>query len=121
MVVAAYRKVRINKGSEGADGMTWKDLDSNPSGHLYRLWNRLSSGSYFPQPVLQVEIPRKKGGKRLLGIPTLLDRIAQQVVRDHLEKQLEPVFHNSSYGYRPGRSAHEAVATCRIFYFVKKP
>ena len=110
MVVAAYRKVRANKGSGGVDGMTWSELESDLSGHLYTLWNRLSSGSYFPQPVLQVEIPKKGGGKRPLGIPTLLDRIAQQVVRSHLEKQLEPLFHESSFGYRPGRSAHDAVA-----------
>ena len=110
MVLKAYRKVRANKGGAGVDGMTWAELDSNLKGHLYKLWNRLSSGSYFPQPVLQVEIPKKSGGVRKLGIPTLLDRIAQQVVRDHLEKQLEPLFHTSSFGYRPGRSAHDAVA-----------
>ena len=110
MVVEAYRKVRANKGSGGVDGMTWSELESDLSGHLYTLWNRLSSGSYFPQPVLQVEIPKKGGGKRPLGIPTLLDRIAQQVVRSHLERQLEPLFHESSFGYRPGRSAHDAVA-----------
>lgn len=110
MILKAYRKVRANKGGSGVDGMTWAELDSNFQSHLYKLWNRLSSGSYFPQPVLQVEIPKKSGGVRLLGIPTLLDRIAQQVVRDHLEKQLEPLFHESSFGYRPGRSAHDAVA-----------
>lgn len=86
MILKAYRKVRANKGGSGVDGMTWAELDSNFQSHLYKLWNRLSSGSYFPQPVLQVEIPKKSGGVRLLGIPTLLDRIAQQVVRDHLEK-----------------------------------
>lgn len=110
MVLKAYRKVRANKGGSGVDGMTWEELDSNLSKHLYKLWNRLSSGSYFPQAVLQAEVPKKGGGVRKLGIPTLLDRIAQQVVRDHLEKQLEPMFHDSSYGYRPGRSAHDAVA-----------
>ena len=79
-------------------------------GQLYKLWNRLSSGSYSPQPVKAVQIPKKGGGTRPLGIPTLLDRIAQQVVKHHLEMQLEPLFHASSFGYRPNRSAHDAVA-----------
>jgi RNA-directed DNA polymerase len=110
MVLKTYGNVRANKGGAGVDGMTRVELDANPRGYLYRLWNRLSSGSYFPSPVLQVEIPKKHGGVRPLGIPTLLDRIAQQVVRDHLEKQLEPLFHETSFGYRPRRSAHDAVA-----------
>jgi RNA-directed DNA polymerase len=110
MVWQAYKKVRKNKGSSGVDGMTWALLESDLPGHLYKLWNRLSSGSYFPQPVKAVLIPKKGGGSRPLGIPTLLDRIAQQVVKHHLEKQLEPLFHDSSFGYRPGRSAHDAVA-----------
>jgi group II intron reverse transcriptase/maturase len=110
MVWQAYWKVRRNKGSAGVDGMTWEQLDSDLKSHLYKLWNRLSSGSYFPAPVKAVEIPKKGGGTRPLGIPTILDRIAQQVVRQHLEKQLEPLFHDASFGYRPGRSAHDAVA-----------
>ncbi len=110
MVWQAYKVVRQNKGSCGADGMTWAILEKDLSGHLYKLWNRLSSGSYFPSPVREVLIPKKGGGSRPLGIPTLLDRIAQQVVKQHLEKQLEPLFHEASYGYRPGRNAHEAVA-----------
>jgi RNA-directed DNA polymerase len=110
MALKAYGIVRANKGGGGVDGMTWAEFDANLQGHLYRLWSRLSSGSYFPAPVGQVEIPKKSGGVRPLGIPTLLDRIAQQVVRNHLEKQLEPLFHESSFGYRPGRSAHDAVA-----------
>jgi RNA-directed DNA polymerase len=110
MVWQAYRKVRQSQGSGGVDGMSWAALESNLSGHLYKLWNRLSSGSYFPQPVKAVQIPKKGGGFRPLGIPTLLDRIAQQVVKHHLEKQLEPLFDGSSFGYRPGRSAHDAVA-----------
>lgn len=110
MVWQAYQKVRKNKGSSGVDGMTWALLESDLPGHLYKLWNRLSSGSYFPQPVKAVMIPKKGGGSRPLGIPTLLDRIAQQVVKRHLELQLEPLFHASSFGYRPGRSAHDAVA-----------
>jgi RNA-directed DNA polymerase len=109
MVLKAYGKVRSNKGASGVDEMTWTELESDLTGHLYKLWNRMSSGSYFPEPVLQVEIPKKSGGKRKLGIPTLIDRIAQQLVKEHLEKQLEPLFHKSSYGYRPGRNAHDAV------------
>jgi RNA-directed DNA polymerase len=110
MVWQAYRKVRMNKGGAGIDGMTWAALETNLYAHLDKLWNRLSSGSYFPAPVKAVAIRKKGGGERILGIPTLLDRIAQQVVRQHLELQLEPLFHNSSFGYRPNRSAHDAVA-----------
>lgn len=109
MVWQAYQKVSRNKGSSGVDGMTWEALNSDLSGQLYKLWNRLSSGSYFPQPVKAVDIRKKGGGVRTLGVPTLLDRIAQQVVRQHLERQLEPLFHASSFGYRPNRSAHDAV------------
>lgn len=110
MVWEAYRVVSSNKGGSGVDGMTWTELEKNLSGQLYKLWNRLSSGSYYPPPVMQVEIAKKGGGVRKLGIPTLLDRIAQQVVRKRLEVMLEPKFHEHSYGYRPGRSAHDAVA-----------
>lgn len=109
MVWQAYKIVKANKGGAGIDGMTWAKLDANPAPHLYKLWNRLTSGTYFPEPVRQVGIPKKGGGTRFLGIPTLLDRIAQQVVRHHLEKQLEPIFHPHSFGYRPGKSAHDAV------------
>jgi RNA-directed DNA polymerase len=101
--------------------MTWAELDACLQGHLYRLWNRLSSGSYSPAPVRQVEIPKKSGRVRPLGISNLLDRIAQQVVRNYLEKQLEPLFYGISFGYRPGRSAHAAVAqshwNCFNLYF----
>jgi group II intron reverse transcriptase/maturase len=109
MVWQAYKKVKSNKGSAGIDRMSWEDLDKDLSSHLYKLWNRLTSGSYFPAPVKQVKIPKKDGGVRKLGVPTLLDRIAQQVVRQHLERQLEPLFHESSFGYRPNRNAHQAV------------
>lgn len=105
----AYWKVRKNKGGMGVDGMNWKELDKNRDKQLYKLWNRLSSGSYFPPPVKEVEINKKDGGKRKLGIPTILDRIAQEVVRSHLDKYVEPKFHKSSYGYRKGRSQHQAV------------
>ena len=109
MVWQAYKAVRANRGSYGIDKMSWDYLDSNASTQLYKLWNRLASGSYFPKAVRQVAIPKKGGGERQLGIPTLLDRIAQQVARQHLEKIVEPRFHSDSYGYRPQRSAHDAV------------
>ncbi len=111
MVWQAYKRVRANKGSGGIDGMDWTYLEENAGKELYKLWNRMSSGSYYPQAVKQVGIPKKGGGVRYLGVPTLLDRIAQEVVRLHLERILEPIFHRSSYGYRPGKSAHQAVRT----------
>ena len=109
MVWAAYKEVRSTKVSTGIDGMTWQWLSKHSKAELYKLWNRLTSGSYFPQTVKEVSIPKKDGGTRKLGIPTVLDRIAQQVVRAHLEKIVEPHFHDSSFGYRPKRSCHDAV------------
>ncbi len=109
MVWRAYKEVRANKGSAGIDLMGWDYLEQNKSTELYKLWNRLTSGSYFPQAVKQVAIPKKGGGERQLGIPTILDRIAQQVVKLHLERIVEPRFHESSFGYRPNRNAHQAV------------
>lgn len=109
MVWAAYKEVRSNKTSSGVDNMTWQWLEKNSQSELYKLWNRLTSGSYFPMPVREVPIPKKDGGIRKLGVPTIIDRIAQQVVRAHLEKLAEPHFHNSSFGYRPKRSCHDAV------------
>lgn len=110
MVWQAYKKVRTSKGSGGIDNMSWEWLDKNRNKQLYKLWNRLTSGSYFPMPVKEVVIKKKQGGERKLGVPTLLDRIAQQVVKSHLEKIVEPLFHPSSFGYRPSRSCHQAVA-----------
>jgi len=110
MVLQAYKEVRANKGSGGVDEMTWAELESKLSQNIYLLWNRLSSGSYFPKPVKQVEIKKKDGGIRKLGVPTLLDRIAQQVVRAYLEPKLDPLFHSDSYAYRKGRNAHQAIA-----------
>jgi RNA-directed DNA polymerase len=109
MVWQAYKEVKANKGSGGIDRMSWEYLEENKKTELYKLWNRLTSGSYFPLPVKQVSIPKKDGGERKLGVPTLLDRIAQQVVRKHLEMIVEPIFHNNSYGYRPKRNCHDAV------------
>ena len=105
----AYQKVKSNEGGFGVDQMDWIMLDRDLKFHLYKLWNRLSSGSYFPPPVREVTIKKKSGGMRKLGIPTLLDRIAQEVVKTHLERLVEPQFHDSSFGYRPGRNCHQAV------------
>ena len=109
----AYRRVKANKGGSGVDGVTMLEFERDLKGNLYRIWNRLSSGSYFPPPVKRVEIPKSDGKVRALGIPTIADRIAQQVVRQRLEPQLEPVFQDSSFGYRPGRSAHDALRQAR--------
>jgi len=110
MVGRAYKKVRANKGSGGVDEMRWEDLDKYLNSYLYKLWNRLTSGSYFPMAVREVEIKKDAGaGVRKLGIPTILDRIAQEVAKTHLERIVEPQFHENSYGYRPGKNCHQAV------------
>src|SRR5262249_27651049 len=99
----AFKRVKANQGAAGVDGQLIAEFEADLSNNLYKLWNRLSLGSYFPPPVRRVEIPKANGGTRPLGIPTVADRIAQEVVRRHLEPYLEPVFHTDSYGYRPGR------------------
>lgn len=109
----AYKRVKANKGSAGVDGQSIAEFEEDLSNNLYLLWNRMSSGSYMPPPVLRVEIPKGDGKMRPLGIPTVSDRIAQMVVKRYLEPILEPVFHEDSYGYRPGRSAHDALAMAR--------
>jgi len=109
MVWQAYWKVRANKGGAGVDKMEWDTMDKNRNTLLYKLWNRLTSGSYFPPPIKEVGIKKKGGGIRNLGIPTILDRIAQEVVRAYLDTILEPKFHESSYGYRNGRNCHQAI------------
>ena len=109
----AYRRVKANKGSAGVDGESIQEFEQDLQGNLYKLWNRLSSGSYFPPPVRAVQIPKRDGSSRTLGVPTVADRIAQTVVRGYLEPDVEPVFHQDSYGYRPGRSAHQALGVCR--------
>jgi len=115
VVWEAYQRVKANEGAAGVDGQSIEEFERDLRGNLYKLWNRLSSGSYFPSPVRAVEIPKKGGpGKvRVLGVPTVSDRIAQTVVRLYLEPKVEPVFHPDSYGYRPGRSALQAVGVCR--------
>ena len=109
----AYKRVRANKGCAGVDGQSIEEFDADMENNLYKLWNRMSSGSYFPKPVLRVEIPKADGGIRPLGIPTVIDRIAQQVVKQRLEPELEKHFHPDSYGYRPGKSALDAVGKAR--------
>ena len=98
----AYQRVQENKGAAGIDEQSIEDFEKKLKKNLYKIWNRMSSGSYFPPPVRTVKIPKKNGGERKLGIPTVADRIAQQVVKARLEPELEPVFHADSYGYRPG-------------------
>jgi RNA-directed DNA polymerase len=110
MVRAAYRKVKSNKGAAGVDKESLEIFEADLLNNLYVLWNRLTSGSYFPKPVRAVEIPKGDGRKRTLGIPTVSDRIAQQVVKEYLEPRLEAQFMDQSYGYRPLKSAHSAVA-----------
>jgi len=109
----AYKRVKANRGVEGIDDETIAMFDQNLSENLYKLWNRMSSGSYFPPPVKQVEIPKKSGGTRKLGIPTVSDRIAQTVIKLIIEPTLDPMFHPDSYGYRPGKSAKQAVSVTR--------
>ncbi len=109
----AYKKVRANRGSAGVDGIDFEKFEANLKNNLYKLWNRLSSGSYMPPPVLRVEIPKSDGGVRALGIPTIADRVAQMVVKDYLEPKLERIFYNDSYGYRPKKSAHHALEATR--------
>jgi group II intron reverse transcriptase/maturase len=113
-VVEAFEKVKANQGGPGVDGCTIEEFETDLRNRLYVTWNRLSSGSYFPPPVKLVEIPKPHGGGvRRLGVPTVGDRVAQTVVAMELEKTVEPKFHPSSYGYRPGRSPLDAVAACR--------
>jgi len=110
----AYKNVKANQGAPGVDGQTIEEFGKDLRGNLYRIWNRMSSGSYFPPPVLAVDIPKPHGnGTRTLGIPTVADRVAQTVVARHLQEKVEPIFHPDSYGYRPRRSALDALAVCR--------
>lgn len=109
----AFKSVKANQGAAGVDGQLIEEFEAQLAGNLYKLWNRLSSGSYMPPPVRRVDIPKANGGTRPLGIPTVADRVAQEVVRRYLEPLLEPVFHGDSYGYRPGRSAVDALRSAR--------
>ena len=113
LVWEAYQRVKANRGAAGVDGESLAAFEKDLKGNLYKVWNRMSSGSYFPPPVRLVEIPKDDGGTRPLGIPTVADRVAQTVVKMVLEPLVEPVFHEDSYGYRPGRSALDAVGVAR--------
>lgn len=113
MVWKAYQLVKRNGKAAGVDGQSLDDFAMDLENNLYKIWNRMASGSYFPPPVRRVEIPKSGGGSRPLGIPTVADRVAQMVVKQVLEPQLEPIFDQDSYGYRPGKSAQQAVESCR--------
>ncbi len=113
VVWAAYLRVKSNKGAAGIDGQSMKEFEQDLKNNLYKLWNRMSSGSYMPPPVMAVEIPKHGGGVRVLGVPTVADRIAQTVAAMYLEPEVEPLFHDDSFGYRPGRSAKQALERCR--------
>jgi group II intron reverse transcriptase/maturase len=113
MVYNSYLKVTDKDGSAGIDKQSIEQFNENLKDNLYKIWNRMTSGSYFPPPVRTVFIPKKQGGERPLGTPTVSDRIAQGVVKDYLDPSLETIFHSSSFGYRPGRSAHDALKQCQ--------
>ena len=113
LVWEAFQRVKANGGSAGVDQESIEEFESKLGDNLYKIWNRLGSGSYFPPPVKAVPIPKKSGGTRILGVPTVADRVAQTVVKMVLEPLLEPVFDRNSFGYRPGRSALDAVALVR--------
>ena len=114
----AYLKVKSNQGAAGLDGQTIEEFERDLKKNLYRIWNRMSSGSYFPPPVRTVKIPKANGGERTLGIPTVSDRIAQMVVKNRLEAVVDPLFLPASYGYRPGKSALDAVGQARRMCWV---
>lgn len=109
----AFKRVKASKGAAGVDAQSIKEFEGDLESNLYKLWNRMSSGTYFPPAVKSVEIPKKDGGIRTLGVPTVADRVAQTVVKLYLEPEVEPMFHEDSYGYRPGKSALDAVGKAR--------
>lgn len=113
VVLEAFRRVKANKGAAGIDDKSLEAFEANLKNNLYKIWNRMSSGSYFPSPVKAVKIPKKNGGKRVLGVPTVADRVAQMVVKIYFEPTVEPHFHPDSYGYRPGKSALDALVVTR--------
>ena len=113
VVVNAFEKVKANKGTYGIDEQSIEVFEENLKDNLYKIWNRMSSGTYFPKPVRGVEIPKKNGGKRLLGVPTVEDRVAQMVAKIYFEPNVEPVFYEDSYGYRPNKSAKQALEITR--------
>jgi group II intron reverse transcriptase/maturase len=112
-VQEAFEQVKANKGAAGVDGQSIAAFEEDLKDNLYKLWNRMSSGTWFPPPVKAIPIPKKSGGVRMLGVPTVADRVAQATVRAYLEPEVEPMFYEDSYGYRPGKSAHDALAVIR--------
>jgi RNA-directed DNA polymerase len=112
-VYEAYQAIRSNGKATGVDGQTLEQFEADLSGNLYKIWNRMSSGTYFPPPVRAVPIPKKSGGERILGVPTVADRVAQMVVKRAIESTLESIFLADSYGYRPNKSALDAVGATR--------
>lgn len=113
IVLEAFQRIKENKGAAGIDDESIEAFESDLNNNLYKIWNRMSSGSYFPSPVRAIEIPKKSGGTRILGVPTVLDRVAQMVAKIYFEPQVEPHFHPDSYGYRPSKSAADALAATR--------
>jgi len=113
MVYEAYKAVKSNRGAAGVDGQTIEQFETDLSSNLYKIWNRMSSGTYFPPPVRAVSIPKKSGGERILGVPTVADRVAQTVVKQVIEPILDPIFLTDSYGYRPNKSALDAIGVTR--------
>lgn len=113
MILDAFRLVKANQGAAGVDGQSITQFESQLKANVYKLWNRMTSGSYYPQPVGEVIIPKKSGGSRSLGVPSVSDRVAQQVVKSYLEPKIDPAFHPDSYGYRPGKNAHMAIQSAQ--------
>jgi RNA-directed DNA polymerase len=112
-VFEAFQRIKENKGVAGIDDESIDSFESDLNNNLYKIWNRMSSGSYFPSSVKAIEIPKKSGGTRILGVPTVFDRVAQMVAKIYLEPQVESYFHPNSYGYRSNKSAADALATTR--------
>src|SRR5260370_36945300 len=113
LVYEAFKAVKSNGGAAGVDGQTIEQFETDLKNNLFKIWNRMSSGSYFPPPVRAVSIPKKSGGQRILGVPTVADRVAQMVVKQAIQPILDPVFLADSYGYRPSKSALDAVGVTR--------
>lgn len=113
VVMTAYKKVKANRGSFRVDVQDLEEFEQNLKGNLYKIWNRMSSGSYFPPPVKAVAIPKKSGGTRMLGIPTVSDRVAQMVVNLYLKPIIEPIFHQDSYGYRSDERQESSLSLTR--------
>src|ERR1700684_4574922 len=113
LVYDAYKAVKANAGAAGVDGQSLEQFAQDLGSNLYKIWNRMSSGSYFPPPVRAVPIPKKNGGQRILGVPTVADRVAQMVVKQVVERTVEPIFMPDSYGYRPNKSALDAIGVTR--------